>query len=144
MNTVTMNPASIDSFAALEELCSQLGPDIAPLDIEIGGKKTTILVRQLGFTEAHDISAGVTDDHGKVKREHLKQYRVGMLLRSIVKADGSPALTADYLAKLRNSTFDALENQILAELGLTTTASKDIKSAPAPVAGSQAAVSTGA
>jgi hypothetical protein len=106
------------SLKELQELVTEVGPDVRPLDIEFAGIKKTVLVKHLSFEDANAIGSQFRGADGQIDKTKVKEYRIHVLHRSLVDADGKPDCDPLWLAGLRNALFDSLETQVLRGLGL--------------------------
>jgi hypothetical protein len=113
------------AFQGIEELIAAAGPGIKDVEVEFGGVKSTLRIRQLRFREAGVLNAKLLNADGKVETGKIGEYRENLLAQTLVDADGKPAYTADQIGEWPVLLVDVIEAAVRKANGLTDTAAAD-------------------
>ena len=110
------------AFQGIEELIAAAGPQIKDVEVEFGGVKTSLRIRQLKFREAGVLNAKLLGPDGKVETSKIGDYRECLLSQTIVDADGKVAYTSEQIGDWPVLLVDEIEKAVRKANGLTDTA----------------------
>lgn len=113
------------AFQGIEELIAAAGPQVKDVEVEFGGVKTTLRIRQLKFREAGVLNAKLMGADGKVETSKIGEYRESLLSQTIVDADGKAAYTSEQVGDWPVLLVDEIEKAVRKANGLTDTAADD-------------------
>lgn len=113
------------AFPGIEELIAAAGPQIKDVEVEFGGVKTMLKVRQLKFREAGLLNAKLLGADGKVDTAKIGDYREALLAQTLVDADGKPVSTPDQIGEWPVLLVDEIEKAVRKANGLTETAAAE-------------------
>jgi hypothetical protein len=113
------------AFPGIEELITAAGPGIKDVEVEFGGVKTTLKIRQLKFREAGVLNARLLGADGKVETSKIGEYRESLIAQTVCDADGKPAYTADQVGEWPVLLVDEIEKAVRKANGLDDKAAAD-------------------